>query len=109
VDSWEAVDIPKVRRLGGGVRGGSAVSASAILSDNNDEETRGAAGSGVGTSGRAGLQACWYRGDRGGDRTGREAMGEGGTNGKDSKIESARVDVVEITEVPDTRLALSRP
>ena len=109
VDSWEAVDIPKVRRLGGGVKGGNALSLSVTLSDDGGEETRGAGGGGVGTSDRTGLQACWYRGERGGDRTGREAMGEGGTNGKDSKIESARVDVVETTEVPDTRLAFSRP
>ena len=90
-----------------------SASGSNTLSEERGKEKGGVAvgdtGEDAGTSGRAELEDCWYRGERGGERTGREAMGDGGTNGKDSKIESARVDVVETTEVPDTRLALSRP
>lgn len=39
---------------------------------------------------------------------GRSEIGEGGTNGKDSRIESARVDVAERTEEPDI-LLVSKP
>lgn len=41
---------------------------------------------------------CCASGDAGGDLIGRSEMGEGGTKGKDSNIESARVDVAESTE-----------
>lgn len=43
-------------------------------------------------------KACCARGDRGGVRIGLSEMGEGGTNGKDSKIESALVDVELTTD-----------
>lgn len=111
VDSSEAVDIPSMRRLGGGVKGGNEDSCASRVPGcceavREDDGT----GGGVGTlDWIVGLEACWYRGERGGDRTGREAIGEGGTKGKDSRIESARVEVVDTTEVPDTLLAFSRP
>jgi hypothetical protein len=36
-------------------------------------------------------------------------MGEGGTKGNDSKIESALVEAADITEEPEVRLFLSNP
>jgi len=40
---------------------------------------------------------------------GRLEMGDGGTKGKDSRIESARVEVAEIAEEPEIGRGLSRP
>lgn len=40
---------------------------------------------------------------------GRSEMGEGGTKGNDSRIESARVEAEETTEELDILLDLSRP
>jgi hypothetical protein len=50
------------------------------------------------------LKDCCPRGDTGGVLTGLLEIGEGGTNGKDSRIESARVDVPDITEEPESLL-----
>jgi len=46
------------------------------------------------------VKECCANGETGGDRTGRSEMGEGGTKGKDSRIESA---VAETTEEPEMR------
>ena len=46
---------------------------------------------------------CWARGERGGERGGRFEIGEGGTKGKLSRIESAPVAVVIIEDI-DVRL-----
>lgn len=85
VENCDAVDRPSVRLLGGAGR--SEISPVCVL----------------GNSGRLGVGAaepkdCWARGDVGGDRTGLSEIGEGGTKGKDSRIESARVESADITE-----------
>ena len=53
------------------------------------------------------MNDCCARGDTGGDRIGRSDIGEGGTNGNDSRMESARVDVAERTE--ELEILQSRP
>jgi hypothetical protein len=52
----------------------------------------------------AALNAGWFSGERGGDRIGLSEMGEGGTKGNDSRIESA---VFDIADDPETLLLLS--
>lgn len=103
--------MPNMRRLGGGVKGGKAASGSvvAVLVSSRagglDSATISCAG---GTDCVAGVN-CWPSGERGGERTGREDIGDGGTKGNDSRMESARVEVVETTDVPDIRFDLSSP
>ena len=59
---------------------------------------------GVGALGSATLlNVGWFNGERGGDRIGLSDMGEGGTKGNDSRIESA---VFDIADDPDTLLLL---
>lgn len=91
VDSCEPVDIPSSLRFGGdsgsaasGVCGSGDVTVTVELFD------------GV-------LKACCASGERGGVRIGRSEIGEGGTNGKFSRIESARVDVELTTDARDIR------
>jgi len=88
VENCDAVDIPSVRLFGGAGRSESESSRFCVL----------------GNSARLGVVAgeppkdCWPRGDTGGDRIGLSDMGDGGTKGKDSRIESARVDAADMTE-----------
>jgi len=84
VENCDAVDIPSVRLFGGAGRSESESSPVCVL----------------GNSGRLGLEVkdCLARGDTGGDRIGLSEMGEGGTKGKDSRIESARVEAADTTE-----------
>jgi len=91
VENCDAVDNPSVRRFGGAGRSESESSLCCIL----------------GNSACLGVEAgepkdCLPRGDTGGDRIGLSDMGEGGTKGKDSRIESARVDAADRTEELDT-------
>ena len=53
-----------------------------------------------------GLNSRWFKGEWGRDRTGLFEIGDGGTKGKDSRIESA---VFEIADDPEIRLILSPP
>lgn len=79
VENCDAVDIPNVRRFGGAGRSDCV-------------ESR------LGNSARLGEACgkdCWLAR---GDRIGRSEMGEGGTKGKDSRIESARVEAADNTE-----------
>jgi hypothetical protein len=46
----------------------------------------------------------WPSGERGGDLAGRFEMGDGGTKGNDSRIESARVDVPDMADDADNFL-----
>jgi len=94
VDNWEAVDKPKYC-LFGGSRGIGLVGWG---------DGRGVVGSGDWR-----LKVCLASGETGGERIGRSDIGEGGTNGKDSKMESARVEVAETTDDPDTLRVRSRP
>jgi hypothetical protein len=54
------------------------------------------------------VKDCLANGETGGDLMGRSDIGEGGTKGNDSKIESARVDAADKTEDPET-LLISKP
>lgn len=54
------------------------------------------------------VKDCLPNGETGGDLIGRSEIGEGGTKGNDSRIESARVDAADKTEDPET-LLISRP
>jgi len=65
----------------------------------------GGAGSGDGgVSDDSGLGENWgLEGDLGPVRTGRSDIGDGGTKGKDSRIESAFVDAVENPEAFESR------
>lgn len=87
VENCEAVDNPSVRLLGGVGRSESESSPFCVLG--NSERL----GLGAGE-----LKDCLPRGDTGGDRIGLSDMGEGGTKGKDSRIESARVEAADMTE-----------
>lgn len=93
MESCEPVDIPSVRLFLGGLNG-----------------SRGGGGWGSGGAGALGaavvLNAGWFNGERGGDRIGLSDMGEGGTKGNDSRIESA---VVDIADDPETLLFFSPP
>jgi len=97
VENCEAVDSPSVRLLGGAGRSESAA-ARALLANSVF----------VG-DGAAELKVCWPRGDTGGDRIGLSEMGEGGTNGKDSRMESAREAEVMTEESEILRLGRSPP
>jgi len=55
------------------------------------------------------VKDCCPRGDTGGDLVGRSEMGDGGTNGNASRIESARVEVADRTDEPEILRPLSRP
>jgi len=115
VENCEAVDKPRVRRLGGAGRGSLSDSWFGVLS------LKVCAGSGEGgatfiicsANGDDGgpplLNDCCPRGDTGGDLAGLSEIGDGGTNGKDSRIESARVDVADIAEELDILLFGSNP
>jgi hypothetical protein len=92
VESCEPIDMPNVRLVEGG--------------------TNGSEGGGGRCGGWVGgfcvvfiLDAGWF-GERGGDRAGLSEIGDGGTKGKDSRIESA---VFDIADEPDTRLFFSPP
>jgi len=83
VENCDAVDIPSVRLFGGAGRSDSADSLFGCV---------------LGNSARLGEdwgKNCW---PAEGDRIGRSEMGEGGTKGKDSRIESARVEAADNTE-----------
>jgi len=58
---------------------------------------------------REGVVKDCPRGETGGDLAGRSEMGDGGTNGNASRMESARVEVAERTEEPEILRPLSRP
>lgn len=102
------MDSPKVRRLGGGSNGGSWVSADSGTSEGVVSCTCAGDGERDAPSKTGGCDCVaenrWCRGERGGERTGSDEMGEGGTKGNDSRIESARVEVAETTEQPEIRL-----
>lgn len=51
------------------------------------------------------LPKLFARGETGGVRMGLLDMGEGGTKGKDSKIESPPIEAAVTTEEPDTLLS----
>lgn len=59
-------------------------------------------GAGESFDGEALLNECWASGETGGDLIGLSEMGDGGTNGKDSRMESARVEARDTTDEPDT-------
>lgn len=87
VDDCDAVDIPSTFRLGGG-------------------------GSGVSGGGFEGLtllpeNACCARGERGGVRAGLSEIGDGGTNGKPSRMESARVEAELTTDARESLVSIS--
>jgi len=91
VDSCDPDDMPKRRLLGGSSGEGCGCRR------------------GVDGSGDWFVKLFCARGDTGGVRIGRSEIGEGGTKGKDSKIESARVEVADTTEDPDTLRWNSKP
>jgi hypothetical protein len=108
VDNWEPVDKPRVRLSGGGGRleesllndcwtsgegGKTAISWCGL------EEAKGASL----------VNDCLPRGETGGDLTGLLEMGDGGTKGKDSRIESARVEAAETAEEVETLRFTSKP
>jgi len=80
VDICEPVDIPSVRLSGG---------------DGNGED---------GSLDLSSADCGSANGERGATRTGRSDMGEGGTKWKDSRIESAFVEVVDRTDPLETLL-----
>jgi hypothetical protein len=100
-ENWDAVDIPKVLLLGGA---GRSKSSSALASTF------------VSTVFGLLMKDCWLRGEEvggppkvccpsgetGGVRSGLFEIGEGGTKGNDSRMESALVDVAESMEDPDS-------
>lgn len=110
VDDCDAVDIPSCLRLGGGGSGESGVATVVSVA------VVGVAV--VGVAGveaplveaplaRALLKACWASGERGGVRIGLSEIGDGGTKGKPSRMESARVDVELMTDERDMRVSSS--
>jgi len=115
VDILEPVDKPSVRRLGGGRSGSSSTTLSdtvllLLASRLNDWCVIGDGSTNVllGVDIPLALKDCLANGETGGDLMGRSDIGEGGTNGNDSRIESARVDVADKTDDPET-LLISKP
>jgi hypothetical protein len=87
VENCDAVDIPNVRLFGGAGRSESESSPFCDLG--KSARLRG-----------AGVKDCCASGDTGGVRIGLSEMGEGGTKGKDSRIESA-LEAADMTEEPE--------
>lgn len=116
VESCEPVESPSVRRLGGAGRWPSlsrlTEPAVWLLFWEKESPVRGEGGATTKVCWARGedapvLNVCWPSGDTGGERMGLLEMGEGGTNGKDSRMESA---VAEMADDPDTgRVGLSNP
>ena len=103
VDESLAVERPRTLRFmdGGGspdfFGGREAPTASFVLSSLGSATGAGTGEAGVGLL-KPLVNACCAKGDRGGVRIGLSEIGDGGTNGKDSKIESALVDVELTTD-----------
>jgi hypothetical protein len=55
------------------------------------------------------LKTCWASGECGGDLMGLSDIGEGGTKGNDSRIESALVEAADKTDEFETLRFLSKP
>lgn len=55
------------------------------------------------------VKTCWPSGECGGDLMGLSDIGDGGTKGKDSRMESARVEAADKTDEFETLLFLSKP
>jgi len=93
VEILELVDKPNIRRFGGGGSGLIGDGGSKVLLCDHVPLT---------------VKDCLANGETGGDLIGRSDIGEGGTKGNDSRIESARVDVADKTDDPET-LLISKP
>ena len=113
VDMLEPVDMPSNRRFGGAGSGSSSITLSdsdSLVSTLNDWCAMGEGGAKVlvGVKVPLAVKDCFDNGETGGDLIGRSDIGEGGTKGNDSRIESARVDVADKTDDPETLLT-SKP
>jgi hypothetical protein len=108
VDMLEPVDKPSIRRFGGGGSGSSSLSDTVMLLESRLNDwclvNDGAAKVLVGVEVPLEVKDCLDNGETGGDLIGRSDIGEGGTKGNDSRMESARVDVADKTEDPETLL-----
>lgn len=91
VEDWEAVDMPRSFLFGGAGRG-----------EPEPDLLLAAVGLGAPV-----LNACCASGDRGGVRMGLSDIGDGGTKGNPSNIESARVEAALTTEDRSTIRELS--
>jgi hypothetical protein len=100
VENWELVEKPSIRLSGGAGSSESDISPAPIVSFDEGLPLKGWDSGSVGLP----LNDCWANGETGGDRIGLSEIGEGGTKGNDSRMESARVDV-DSTDEPDTLLS----
>jgi hypothetical protein len=101
VENWELVESPSIRLSGGAGSSESDTSPAPMASFEERLPLKDWDSGVVGLP----LNDCWANGETGGVRIGLSEIGEGGTKGNDSRIESARVDVEDSTDEPETLLS----